>query len=163
MRIPDLSLCAFVAPNATVLGDVTVAVGVNIWYQAVIRADLNQISIGAYTNIQDGAILHGDPGKDLLIGDHVTIGHRAIVHGIGIGTGSLIGMGAVILEGVTIGSGSIVGAGAVVTKDGGEGVVVAGVPARVIREVTEIERSELIKHAQSYYQLALQHKVEKKS
>ncbi|MCS6960833.1 MAG: gamma carbonic anhydrase family protein [Pseudanabaenaceae cyanobacterium SKYGB_i_bin29] len=159
MHTPDLSLCAFVAPNATVLGDVVVAEGVNIWYQVVIRADLNHITIGAYTNIQDGAILHGDPGKDLVIGDHVTIGHRAVVHGVKIGAGSLIGMGAVILEGVTIGSGSIVGAGAVVTKDVADGVVVAGVPARVVREVTEAEQSELIHHAKSYYQLALQHKT----
>lgn len=158
MKIPDLSLCVFVAPNATVLGDVVAQTGVNIWYQTVLRADLNQITIGAYTNIQDGAILHGDPGQDLVIADYVTIGHRAVVHGIAIGAGSLIGMGAIILEGVAVGSGSIVGAGAVVTKDVPPGVVVAGVPAQVKRELSAQEQSELIDHAKSYYQLALQHK-----
>ncbi|PLS69199.1 MAG: gamma carbonic anhydrase family protein [Cyanobacteria bacterium M5B4] len=158
MKTPDCSCCAFVAPNATVLGDVVVSFGVSIWYLAVIRADLNQITIGEYTNIQDGAILHGDPGKNLTIADHVTIGHRAVIHGIAIGSGSLIGMGAVILEGITIGRGSIVGAGAVVTKDVPDGVVVAGIPARVIRPLHQDEQSELIHHAKSYYQLALQHK-----
>ncbi len=158
MKKTDLSLCAFVAPNATVLGEVIVKPGVSIWYQAVLRADLNQITIGAYTNIQDGAILHGDPGQDLVIGDYVTIGHRAVVHGISIGEGSLIGMGAIILEGITIGTGSIVGAGAVVTKDVPPGVVVAGVPAKIMRELNFQEQSELIDHAKSYYQLALQHK-----
>jgi carbonic anhydrase/acetyltransferase-like protein (isoleucine patch superfamily) len=154
---PDLSQAVFVAPDAVVVGDAIVAAQVSIWYTAVIRADLNQIQIGTCSNIQDGAILHGDPGLPLVIGEYVTIGHRAIIHGLEIGKGSLIGMGAIVLEGVKIGAGSIVGAGAVVTKDVPAGVVVAGIPAKVMRSLAESEIEALIQHAQKYYKLALVH------
>jgi carbonic anhydrase/acetyltransferase-like protein (isoleucine patch superfamily) len=154
---PDLSLAAFVAPDAVVIGDVLVREKVSIWYTAVIRADLNAVRIGACSNIQDGAILHGDPGPPLLIGEYVTIGHRAVIHGLEIGRGSLIGIGAVILEGVRVGAGSIVGAGAVVTKDVPPGTVVAGVPAKVMRSLSEAEIADLVEHAEKYYKLALCH------
>jgi carbonic anhydrase/acetyltransferase-like protein (isoleucine patch superfamily) len=154
---PDLSRAAFVAPDAVVIGDVHVEARVSIWYTAVIRADLNPIHIGACSNIQDGAVLHGDPGPPLAIADHVTIGHRAVIHGLEIGRGSLIGIGAVILEGVRVGAGSIVGAGAVVTKDVPPGTVVAGVPAKVMRSLSEPEIAALIEHAEKYYNLALIH------
>ncbi len=154
---PDLSRATFIAPEAVVIGDVQVAERVSIWYTAVVRADLNPIQIGACSNIQDGAILHGDPGPPLAIADHVTIGHRAVIHGLEIGRGSLIGIGAVILEGVRVGAGSIVGAGAVVTKDVPPGTVVAGIPAKVMRSLSEPEIAALIEHAQKYYNLALIH------
>lgn len=154
---PDISQAAFIAPDAVVIGDVQIDQGVSIWYTAVVRADINSIKIGAFSNIQDGAILHGDPGLPLIIEEYVTVGHRAVVHGLHIGRGSLIGIGAVILEGVKVGAGSIVGAGAVVTKDVPSGVVVAGVPAKVLRSLSEPEMIELIEHAKKYHQLALFH------
>lgn len=154
---PNLSRAAFVAPDAVVIGDVQIADRVSIWYTAVVRADLNPIHIGACSNIQDGAVLHGDPGLPLEIEDYVTVGHRAVIHGLHVGRGSLIGIGAVILEGVKIGEGSIVGAGAVVTKDVPPGVVVSGVPAKVMRSLSETEIAGLLEHAQKYYKLALVH------
>jgi len=157
LTTPDLSQTAFIAPNAIVLGAVTLAPRSSVWYGVVIRADLNVMTIGECTNIQDGAILHGDPDQPLGIGEFVTIGHRAVIHGREIGRGSLIGMGAIVLEGVYIGAGSIVGAGAVVTKNVPDGVVCAGVPAKVIRETTATEKHDLIQHAEHYYQLALYH------
>lgn len=155
---PQLSQATFIAADAIVIGDVVVAEQASIWYKAVVRADLNCIKIGYCSNIQDGAILHGDPGVDLVIQDHVTVGHRAVLHGAAIASGSLIGIGAIVLEGVNIGKGSIVGAGAVVTKHVPDGVIVTGIPAKVSRELSAQEQADLIVHAQKYYQLALQHR-----
>lgn len=155
--LPDLSPAAFVAPNAVVIGWVKIAAGVNIWYGAVLRGDLERIEIGECTNIQDGAILHGDPGKPTILEDHVTVGHRAVVHSAYIERGSLIGIGAVVLDGVRVGAGSIIGAGAVVTKDVPPRSLVVGVPAKRLREVSESEAKELIEHARRYQKLALVH------
>lgn len=154
---PDRDRAAFIANDALVIGDVHLGNRVNIWYKVVIRADVNRMDIGYCTNIQDGAILHGDPEQPLVIGDYVTIGHRAVVHCAEIGDRCLIGMGAILLEGVRIGAGSIVGAGAVVTKDVPAGVLVAGVPAKIMREVLEEEQQKAIAHAENYYQLSLLH------
>jgi carbonic anhydrase/acetyltransferase-like protein (isoleucine patch superfamily) len=154
---PDRDRSAFIASDAVVIGDVHLSDRVNIWYKVVIRADVNRMEIGYCTNIQDGAILHGDPDQPLVIGEYVTIGHRAVIHCAEIGRGCLIGMGAILLEGVKIGAGSIVGAGAVVTKDVPAGVVVAGVPAKLMRELSEEEQQQAIAHAENYYQLSLLH------
>jgi carbonic anhydrase/acetyltransferase-like protein (isoleucine patch superfamily) len=153
----DISHTAFVAPNATLVGLITLGTGANIWYGAVIRGDVEKIIIGDFSNIQDGAILHGDPGKITIVEDHVTVGHRAVIHAAHIERGSLIGIGAIIMDGVRIGAGSIIGAGAVVTKDVPPRSLVTGVPGRKIKEVTEEQAQDLIAHAQRYYKLALVH------
>ncbi|MGK7897192.1 MAG: gamma carbonic anhydrase family protein [Xenococcus sp. (in: cyanobacteria)] len=154
---PDLSAAAFVADNARVMGEVSLGVGANIWYSAVVRADLEKIIIGKYTNIQEGAVLHGDPGFPTILEDYVTIGHQAVVHSAHVEKGCLIGIGAVILNGVTVGAGSIIGAGCIVTKDVAARSLMVGIPARKIREVTDEKAQELIEHAQHYYELALVH------
>lgn len=155
--LPDLSQAAFVAANATVIGRIKIAAGVNIWYGAVIRGDVERIEIGEYTNIQDGAILHGDPGKPTVLEDRVTVGHRAVIHSAYVERGCLIGIGAIILDGVRVGTGSIVGAGAVVSKDVPPYSLVVGVPAKRIREVSSAEAAGLIAHAERYEKLALVH------
>ncbi|XGV95530.1 MAG: gamma carbonic anhydrase family protein [Leptolyngbya sp. BL-A-14] len=155
--LPDRSQAAFVAANATVIGHVTIAVGASIWYGAVVRGDVEQIVIGENTNVQDGAVLHGDPGKPTVLEDHVTIGHRAVVHSAYIERGCLIGIGAVVLDGVRVGTGSIVGAGAVVTKNVPARSLVVGIPGKVLRQLSEAEAEDLIDHAKRYNQLALVH------
>jgi carbonic anhydrase/acetyltransferase-like protein (isoleucine patch superfamily) len=157
LAIPDLSAAAFVAPNATVVGDVTLAIATSIWYGAVVRGDVEGIEIGAYSNVQDGAVLHGDPGQVTFLGEYVTVGHRAVIHGAHIEKGCLIGIGAIILNGVRVGSGSIIGAGAVVTKNVEARSLIMGVPGKKIRDVSEAEAQELIDHAQRYAKLALVH------
>jgi carbonic anhydrase/acetyltransferase-like protein (isoleucine patch superfamily) len=154
---PDISAAAFVAANAVVMGSVSVATGASIWYGAVVRGDVERIEIGECTNIQDGAVLHGDPGQPTILEDHVTIGHRAVVHSAYIERGSLIGIGAIILDGVRVGAGSIIGAGAVVTKDVPPSSLVIGVPGTIIRQNSPQKVAELIEHAKRYEKLALVH------
>ena len=114
---PDLSKAAFVADNATVIGKVEVGEGASIWYGTVVRGDVERIVIGNHTNVQDGAVLHGDPGLVTVLEDYVTVGHRAVINSAHIEKGCLIGIGAIILDGLRVGSGSIIGAGSIVTKD----------------------------------------------
>lgn len=154
---PDLSQAAFVANTATVMGQVTIAAGASIWYGAVVRGDVEPIVIGASTNIQDGAVLHGDPGVPLVLEDHVTIGHRAVVHSAYIERGCLIGIGAIVLNGVRVGAGSIIGAGAVVTKDVPARSLVVGIPSKVVRSISDEEAADLIEHAKKYEKLAQVH------
>ncbi len=154
---PDFSVAAFIAANAIVVGSVNIKSGVSIWYGAVVRADVERIDIGEYTNIQDGAILHCDPGFPTILEDRVTVGHRAVIHSAYIERGSLIGIGAIILDGVRVGTGSIIGAGAVVTKDVPPFSLVMGVPGKVVRQITDTEAAELIAHAEKYQKLALVH------
>jgi carbonic anhydrase/acetyltransferase-like protein (isoleucine patch superfamily) len=155
--LPDLSLAAFVAPNATVIGQVEVATGASIWYGAVVRGDIERIAIGCCTNVQDGAVLHGDPGLPTILEDYVTIGHRAVIHSACIGRGSLVGIGAIVLDRVQVGEGCIVGAGSVVTKPVPARSLVVGVPAKVLRLISDEEAAELIEHAKRYEKLALVH------
>jgi carbonic anhydrase/acetyltransferase-like protein (isoleucine patch superfamily) len=154
---PDISQAAFVAPNAVIVGHVSLGIGSSIWYGAVIRGDVEKIEIGAHTNIQDGAILHGDPGKITVLEDYVTIGHRAVIHAAHIERGSLIGIGAVVLDGVVVGSGSIIGAGCIVTKNVPPRSLMVGVPARRARDISDTEAEDLIAHAKRYEKLALVH------
>ncbi|MGF1496416.1 MAG: gamma carbonic anhydrase family protein [Elainellaceae cyanobacterium] len=154
---PDCSQAAFIASNATVLGWVDIAPGASIWYGAVVRGDVEKIVIGKSTNVQDGAVLHGDPGLPTRLDDFVTIGHRAVVHSAHVGRGSLIGIGALLLNGVRIGEGSMIGAGAVVTKDVPARSLAMGVPARVVRSLSDEEVADLVSHAQNYEKLARVH------
>jgi carbonic anhydrase/acetyltransferase-like protein (isoleucine patch superfamily) len=154
---PDLSAAAFVAASATVMGNVEIAAGASIWYGAVVRGDIERIVIGASTNVQDGAILHGDPGKPTILEAEVTIGHRAVIHSAYIEQGCLIGIGAIVLDGVRVGAGSIVGAGSVVTKDVPSRSLVVGVPAQVRRQLSDSEAADLIEHAHRYEKLARVH------
>lgn len=154
---PDISQAAFIAANAVVIGSVKIAAGVSIWYGAVVRADVERIEIGECTNIQDGAILHGDPGLPTILEDHVTVGHRAVVHSAYIERGSLIGIGAIVLDGVRVGASSIIGAGAVVTKDVPPLSLVVGVPGKVVRQISQAEAAEQIEHAERYKKLAEVH------
>ena len=139
------------------MGQVVLSPGVSIWYGAVVRGDVERIQIGERTNIQDGAILHGDPGKPTILEDYVTVGHRAVIHSAHIERGSLIGIGAVVLDGIRVGTGSIVGAGAVVSKDVPPFSLVVGVPAKRLRDISEAEAADLIEHARRYEKLALVH------
>ena len=156
-KSPDLSKAAFVSPNATVVGDVLVGEGASIWYSAVVRGDVESIQIGEGSNVQDGAVLHGDPGLPTILEAHVTVGHRAVIHGAHIESGCLIGIGAIILNGVRVGAGSIVGAGAVVNKDVPARSLVVGVPGKVLRSLSAEEAAEQIEHAKKYEQLARVH------
>lgn len=154
---PNLQAASFIADTARVIGWVEIGAGVSIWYGAVVRGDVERICLGARSNIQDGAILHGDPGQPTILGEDVTVGHRAVIHGAHIESGCLIGIGAVVLNQVRIGAGSIVGAGAVVTRSVPEGSLVLGVPAKVVRQLSEAESLELIDHAHRYAHLARQY------
>jgi carbonic anhydrase/acetyltransferase-like protein (isoleucine patch superfamily) len=154
---PDFSQAAFIAANAVVMGWVNIKPGASIWYGAVVRGDVEKIEIGECTNIQDGAILHGDPGFPTILEHHVTVGHRAVVHSAHIESGCLIGIGAIILDGVRVGHGSIIGAGAVVTKNIPPRSLVVGVPGKVVRQIEAKEAAELIEHAERYQKLALVH------
>lgn len=142
----------WIAPGADIIGDVTLAEDVSVWFGAVIRGDNDPITIGARTNIQDGAVLHSDDGQPLIIGEDVTVGHKAMIHSCEIGDNSLIGIGAVILARAKIGKNSIVGAGALVPegKEYPDGVLLIGQPARVARELTPEQIGKLT-HSAAHY------------
>jgi carbonic anhydrase/acetyltransferase-like protein (isoleucine patch superfamily) len=144
-KTPVVPASAWVHPTATVIGDVTLGADVSVWPSAVIRGDRDAISIGAGSNVQDGAVLHCDPGLPLRIGERVTIGHRAVVHGCTIEDGALIGIGAIVLNGATIGFGALIAAGAVVAE--GQVIppetLVVGVPAKVLRPLSDEQRDRV--------------------
>jgi carbonic anhydrase/acetyltransferase-like protein (isoleucine patch superfamily) len=157
---PSVHATAFVHPDAIVLGDVTLGARVSVWPTAVLRGDTGSIVIGDESNVQDGTIIHVDYGAPTNVGRRVAIGHRAIVHGATIDDECLIAMGAILLNGVQIGSGSIVGAGAVCR----EGMVVPpnslvlGVPGRIVRETTSAERERIARTIDSYLELQQAHR-----
>lgn len=153
IRLPEN---VYVAPDADIVGDVELGENCNVWYQAVIRGDSDRIRIGRGTNIQDGSVLHVDPGFPMKIGENVTIGHCAVLHGCTIGDGSLIGMGAIVLNGAKIGKNCIIGAGALVTQGAEipDGMMALGVPARVKRALSEDEIRENLENAEVYVKLA---------
>ena len=163
MSSPRIHPSAFIHPRAVVLGKVTLGARVSVWPTAVVRGDSEEITIGDDTNVQDGTIVHADPGLPTVIGARVGIGHRAIVHGAVVEDDCLIAMGAIVLNGAWIGTGSIVGAGAVVT----EGMqvppnsLVLGVPARVVRGTTPAMRERIAHTVRSYLALQEEHRAGK--
>lgn len=142
----------WIAPDAHVIGKVVLGEDVGIWFGAVLRGDNETITVGARTNIQDGAMVHTDPGYPVAMGEGCTIGHHAIVHGATIGDNSLVGMGATILNGAIIGSNCLVGANALVTegKVFADGSLIVGSPARAIRTLDEAAIAGLKRSAESY-------------
>lgn len=150
----------FVAPGARLIGDVRLAAGCSVWYNSVLRADSNTITIAAGTNVQDNSVLHVDDGPfKLTIGENVTVGHSCILHGCSIGNNTLIGMGSTILNGAVIGENSLIGAGSLVTegKVFPPGSVIMGRPARAVREVGEQELEMIRFGARHYQENALNH------
>lgn len=147
---------AYLADTARVMGEVVLGEGVNVWPAAAIRGDVALITIGAGTNIQDNATVHCDSGKPNTIGEHVTIGHNAVVHGVSVGDGSLIGMHATVLGGTVIGKRCLVAAGALVPPglEVPDDHVVMGVPGKVVRETNEKEKAYLAWLAEHYVALA---------
>lgn len=154
--VPQVAADAFVAPGATVIGDVHVGAGASVWFGAVLRGDVERLTIGAGTNVQDNAVLHADPGAPLVIGARVTIGHLAMVHGCHVGDDALIGIGAVVMNHAHIGARCIVGAGALVTegKSFPDGVLIVGSPARVVRELTAVELGDMAANVARYLERA---------
>jgi len=159
-HVPELGDGAHVDDTAVVIGHVTLGARASVWPQAVIRGDTDHIRVGGETNVQDGAVLHADAGVPCTVGARVTIGHRAIVHGCTVGDEALIGMGAIVMNHAVVGEGALVGAGAVVP----EGMVIppgtmaVGVPARVLRDLSEGEREGLRESARHYVGMIERHR-----
>ena len=149
---PEIARDAWIAPDAQIIGRVVIEPGASIWWGAVLRGDNEEIRIGVGSNVQDLCCLHTDPGFPLTIGAHVTVGHRAMLHGCTIGEGSLIGMGATVLNGAKIGAGSLIGASALVSegKDIPDRVLVMGAPGRVVRDIDDAQYQGLLDSAARY-------------
>jgi carbonic anhydrase/acetyltransferase-like protein (isoleucine patch superfamily) len=149
---PRIDASAYVAPNATVLGNVVLAKNASVWFGATLRGDNDIISIGASSNVQDGAVLHTDPGFPMMIADNVSIGHQAMMHGCTVGEGTLIGIQSIVLNGAVIGKSCLIGAGSIITerKVFADGCLIFGAPAKVVRELTQEERENLVKVAENY-------------
>ena len=142
----------FIAPTASVIGDVTLMPKSSIWFACVLRGDAERIEVGEGSNIQDGTVMHADPGFPMVVGKDVTVGHNAMLHGCKIGSGSLIGINAVILNGAVIGEGCLIGANSLVTEgtEIPEGSLVLGSPAKVKRTLTVEERDALLLNSAHY-------------
>lgn len=156
---PHTAAALFIAPNATVIGDVELGADTSLWYTTVLRGDSSPIRIGARTNLQDGVVVHSDPAFPATIGAGVSVGHRAVVHGCTVEDDCLIGMGALVLNGAVVGAGSLIAAGTVVP----EGAVipprslVAGVPGKVKRSLSDDDVAHLKANADHYVELAAAH------
>ena len=149
---PDLADDCWVAPDANVIGGVTLGAGASVWFGATIRGDNEPIVIGPGSNVQENTVMHTDPGYPLSIGTNCTIGHKAMLHGCTIGDGSLIGMGATVLNGAVIGKNCLIGAGALVTEGKviPDGSLVMGVPGKVVRQLDEDAIAGLTASARHY-------------
>ncbi|TXG80518.1 MAG: gamma carbonic anhydrase family protein [Rhodocyclaceae bacterium] len=151
-KTPRIDPQSWIAPNATVIGDVELQRDASIWFNAIVRGDCDRIVIGEGSNIQDGAVLHTDPGVALTIGKHVTVGHLAMVHGCTVGDGSLIGINAVILNNVVIGRECIIGANALIPEGRviPDRSLVVGSPGKVVRQLSDEEATGLHESAHHY-------------
>lgn len=158
---PHVPESAFLAPGCSVVGEVSLGADASVWYGASLRADYETVRVGARSNVQDNATLHADPGFPCTVGDDVTIGHNAVVHGCTIGDGCVIGMGSVIMNGAVIGAGSLVAGGAVVMPGTQipAGSLVAGLPAKVRRPTSEDEQAQFLRSAQTYCENATRHRA----
>ncbi|HEX9655985.1 MAG TPA: gamma carbonic anhydrase family protein [Bacteroidota bacterium] len=157
-KSPKIHSSVFIAEGAIVIGDVLISPHASVWYQSVLRGDINSVQIGERTNVQDGCVLHVTQNHPVIVGDDVTIGHRTIVHGCKIGDCALIGMGAIVLDGAVVGKNALIAAGAVV-KEGftvPERTLVAGIPARIMRELTNKEVEHIRQSAVHYVDYAAQ-------
>jgi len=157
---PIINEKAFVAGNATIIGEVIIGEYASIWYDAVLRGDIASIVIGKNTSIQDGSVIHCDVGVSTIIGSNVTVGHNVVLHACKIGDGSLIGIGAIVLDKAEIGEGAIVGAGAIVTPKTKipPHTMALGIPAKVVRNLTKEEVEDLKKHVKGYVELMKKYK-----
>lgn len=157
--VPDLAPDSWVAPSADLIGAVRLGPGASIWFGAVVRADNGVIAIGARSNVQDGAVLHSDPGAPLTLGEDCTIGHRAVLHGCTIGDRVLIGMGATVLNHAAIAEDCVVGAGALVTegKSFPPRSLIVGAPARAVKTLTDEQLAGLRMSAAVYVEKAKQY------
>ncbi|MEU3223045.1 gamma carbonic anhydrase family protein [Streptomyces sp. NPDC006976] len=158
---PSIDADAFTAPTSVAIGDITMAAGSSLWYQAVLRADCGPIVIGADSNIQDNCSVHVDPGFTVTVGERVSVGHNAVLHGCTIEADVLVGMGATVLNGAHIGAGSLIAAQALVPQGMRvpPGSLVAGVPAKVKRQLTEEELEGVRFNAVGYVELAKAHRA----
>lgn len=159
-RSPAVHEDAWTADSATLVGDVRVGAGSSVWYAAVLRAEYEPITVGERTNLQDGVVVHVDPGFPATLGDGVSVGHGAVLHGCTVQDGCLVGMHATVLNGAVIGAGSLVAAGALVLEgvEVPPGSLVAGVPAKVRRPLTPAEVEGLGVNAALYVELAERHR-----
>ncbi len=157
---PDIAASAYVTDTATVVGRVTIKDNSSVWFQVAIRGDNEDITIGRNCNLQEGAVLHADPGYPLTLADNVSVGHQAMIHGCSIGEGSLIGIQAIILNGAKIGKNCLVGAGALITegKEFPDNSLILGAPARAIRTLNEADIANLQRIANSYVERAREFK-----
>ena len=142
----------FIASNAAVIGNVTLHENSSVWFSCVLRGDAERIEVGAGSNIQDGTVLHADPGFPMVVGRNVTVGHNAMLHGCTIGDGSLVGIGAVVLNGAKVGKGCLIGANALVTEgmEIPDGSLVLGSPAKIRTQLSEEQRLALMHNADHY-------------
>lgn len=156
---PNIGQDCYIAPTATLIGDVTIEDGASVWFGCVLRGDVAPIVIGKSSNIQDGTVIHGEYGCPAIIGENVTVGHSAIIHACTVGDRVLVGMGAVLLSRCIIGSDTVIGARALVTEEVEipAGSLVIGQPARVKRSLTEHERTRIMESAEHYAAYASQY------
>lgn len=149
---PAIDATAYITDSATIVGRVTIKANASVWFQVTVRGDNEDITIGENCNLQEGAVLHADPGFPLTLGDNVSVGHQAMVHGCTVGAGSLIGIQAIILNGAKIGKNCLVGAGALVTegKEFPDNSLIIGAPAKAIRTLSDSDIANLQRIADSY-------------